>query len=163
MRRPRQRATPESIRKAMRIGAVLVSRGYCTVGEIGEALELVRRGRFGAAEERELSSRAFYDDSGFECWQAHLLPTPLETLAGERQWCGGLVVHIDDIADLFDQRPEIKFSVDHDEIFFSGNFQEQGVVVIVYTAPPEDEPTQGIVLENGSVRWLGDRSEQEKN
>lgn len=38
------------MRKAIRIGAILVRQGFCTVGEIGEALELVRRGKFNAAD-----------------------------------------------------------------------------------------------------------------
>lgn len=50
MRRARQRATPQAMRNAMRIGAVLVRMGYCTVADIGEALELVRKGKFGAAD-----------------------------------------------------------------------------------------------------------------
>lgn len=50
MSRARQRATPEAMRKAIRIGAALVRAGYCTVGDIGEALELVRRGKFNAAD-----------------------------------------------------------------------------------------------------------------
>lgn len=50
MNKARQRATPEAMRKAIRIGAILVRQGFCTVEEIGEALELVRRGRFNAAD-----------------------------------------------------------------------------------------------------------------
>lgn len=50
MRKARQRTTPEAMRKAIRIGAILVRQGFCTVGEISEALELVRRGKFNAAD-----------------------------------------------------------------------------------------------------------------